>query len=171
MAAVVELDETNGVAPGTTTHSVTSLAMGTSDATGMISGDPGARQPPNSASMQKALRLHLTDLGGSLGITAPRIHCAPSVVGWSLFMNGHTVQGTYDATKRTTYVQVSTSTGPVPNAVPTGDPGVANFGIAGSLTGQLLAPGFTDFIYIQLRAAAPAGGFSAPCYLAYDDIG
>lgn len=172
MPAVVELDETNGAAPGTTTHGVASLAMGTADATGMTPGAAGAKQPASSNGMQKSLRLHMTGLGGGGGITAPRIHTNPGVAGWSWFMNGHTTQATYDATKRTVYVQNATSTTIVPNAVPTSDPGSANFGIAGSLTGVLAAPGSTDFLVVQLRAATPLSGFSGvPVVFAYEEVG
>ena len=145
--------------------------MGTVDATGMVTGAAGAKQPHNSNSMQKALRVHVTSMGGSVAVSQPRVYCDPSVVGWTLFMNGHHVQATYDATKRTTYVQPVSTTTAVPNAVPVSDPAVANFGIGGSLTGSLAAPGFTDFLYIQLRSATPATGFTSPCFFGYDESG
>jgi hypothetical protein len=171
MAAVVEIDESNG-ASETVTHAVATLAMGTADASGMTPGAAGARQTAGSNSMQKALRVHMTALGGGLGITGVRVYCDPATAGWSLFTNGHTTQATYDATKRTTYVQPSTGTAPVPNALPTADPASANLGIAGSLSGSLAAAGSTDYLYLQLRASAGVtASFTSPCYFAYDDIG
>lgn len=171
MAATVEIDESNG-ATETITHAVASLAMGTADASGMTPGAPGARQAPGTNSMQKSLRFHLTALGGGLGIAGLRVFCDPVTAGWTLFTNGHGTQGTYDANKRTTYVQPSTATGPVPNALPTTDPAAANLGIAGTLAATLGAVGWSDYLYIQLRAAVGvAASFTSPCYFAYDDIG
>ena len=66
MAAVVEIDESNG-ATEVVTHAVASLAMGTVDASGMTPGAAGARQVAGSNGMQKTLRVHMTALGGGLG--------------------------------------------------------------------------------------------------------
>ena len=171
MAGVVEIDESNGPTE-VVTHDVASLAMGTVDATGMTPGAAGARQPAGSNGMQKALRVHLTALGGGLGIAGVRVFCDPATAGWALFTNGTTVPANYTGSKVTTYVPPSVATGPVPYALPTADPGAANLGIAGSLAGELSAPGATDYLYLQLRAGAGVtASFTSPCFFAYDDIG
>jgi hypothetical protein len=171
MAATIELDESNGSSE-VLSHAVASLAMGTIDATGMVPGATGARQTPGSNGMAKMLRLHLTALGGGLGVANVRVYCDPSVSGWSLFANAHTVQGTYDAKKLTAYLAPSVVTTDVPNALPVADPGSPNLGIAGSLSGTLAAVGWTDYLRIQLRAAAGVvASFSSPCFFAYDDVG
>lgn len=171
MAAVVEIDESNG---GTevVTHDIGSLAMGTVDAPNMTPGAPGARQAPGSTGIAKALRVHLTALGGGLGIGAVRVYCDPATSGWSLHTNGTTVSGDYAGSKITTYVPPSVATGPVPYALPVADPGAPNLGIAGALTGELAAPGASDYLYLQLRCTpATVASFSSPAYFAYDDIG
>jgi hypothetical protein len=122
--------------------------------------------------MQKAIRLHMTDLGGSLGIKNLRAFCDPGVAGWSWFTNAHFQQSTYDLSKRTTYVPPTADTGPVPHGLPLADPATPNLGIAGSLTAQMGAPGFSDYLYIQLRASASVVlKFVAPFVIAYDDVG
>jgi hypothetical protein len=171
MASTVEIDESNG-ASETVTHAITGLAMGTSDAANMTPGAAGARQPAGSNGMQKALRVHLTALGGGLGITNLRVYCDPATTGWSLYTNGTTNTTNYASSKITTYVQPTVSTSPVPYALPTSDPGAANLGIAGSLTGTLSAIGQSDYLYLQLRASgAVVASFSSPCFFAYDDVG
>jgi hypothetical protein len=171
MAAIVEIDESNG-ATEVVSHDVASLAMGMTDATGMTPGAAGARQTPSSSSMAKMLRVHLTALGGGLGIAGLRVYCDPSVAGWSLYSNASAVAGTYAGSKLTTYLAPSVAAGPVPNALPVADPGSPNLGIAGSLTGQLTAPGWSDYLRLQLRAAADVvASFTSPCFFAYDDVG
>lgn len=171
MAAVVELDESNG-GTETVTHAVATLAMGTIDATGMTPGATGARQTAGSNGMAKMLRVHMTGLGGGLGIANVRVYCDPTVAGWSLFANAHTVQATYDAKKLTAYLAPSVNTADVPNALPVSDPGTPNLGIAGSLSGTLAAVGSTDYLRLQLRAGAGVvASFSSPCFFAYDDVG
>lgn len=171
MASTVEIDESNG-ATETVTHAVGSLAMGTVDAPNMTAGTSGARQAANTNGMQKALRVHLTALGGGAGITNLRVYCDPATTGWSLHTNITTNAGNYATSKITTYVAPSVSTGPVPYALPTADPGTANLGIAGALTGSLTAVGSSDYCYLQLRASVAAvTSFSSPCLFAYDDIG
>lgn len=171
MAAVVELDESNG-ASEIITHAVATLAMGTVDATGMTPGDVGARQAAGIDSMQKALRLHLTALGGSTGIGALRVFCDIPTAEWSLWFNGNDEQSTYDDTKITAYVEPTNSTTPVPNPVPESDPLTPNLGIGGALDGELTGAGFSDYCYIQLRTTSLAIlSFSTPFFIAYDDIG
>ena len=108
MAAVVEIDESNG-ATETVTHGITGLAMGTADVPNMTPGGAGATQPISSSSMQKALRVHLTSLGGSLGIGGLRVFCDPSASGWTLHTNLSDVPATYATTKITLYVPPATT--------------------------------------------------------------
>src|SRR5215813_11155375 len=103
MAAIVEVDESNG-ATETVTHAITGLAMGTVDAPNMTAGAAGARQAPSSNGMAKMLRFHMTALGGGLGITDPRVYCDPATAGWSLYTNAHTNSGSYSASKLTSYL-------------------------------------------------------------------
>src|SRR4029453_2859741 len=140
MASTVEIDESNG-ASETVTHAITGLAMGTSDAANMTPGAAGARQPVRNNGMEKAPRVHLTALGGGTGITNLRIYCDPATTGWTLHTNCTTNTTNYASSKITVYVQPTVGTGAVPYALPATDPGTANLGIGGSLTGALTATG------------------------------
>ncbi len=57
-------------------------------------------------------------------------------------------------------------------AVPTSDPGTANVSIGGALTGSLSAPGYSDYIRLQLQttvSAAPGDTSLATFTLQYDE--
>jgi hypothetical protein len=59
------------------------------------------------------------------------------------------------------------------NAMPIADPGAANIGIGGSLTGSLTAAGDSDFIVVQasITAAASAGPVQQKTFtLQYDEV-
>ena len=171
MASIVELDESNGSSE-TVTHAVGSLAMGTVDAPNMVPGASGARQGAGTNSISKMLRFHLTALGGGLGITNLRVYCDPSATGWTLHGNAHTNQGTYNGARLTSYVAPDTDTAKVPTALPVSDPGTANLGIGGTLAASLSAPGWSDYLRLQLRAASGVvASFSSPAFFAYDDVG
>lgn len=171
MAAVVEIDESNGD-PEVVTHGVASLAMGMADETGMAPGIGSGKQPRGSSSMQKSLRGHLTSLGGSTAVTAFRAYCDPSVAGWTLWTNASTDAGDYDAAKETAYVVNAITEDAVPYALPTADPGDPNLGIGGDLEGELTAPGSTDYLKLQLRSAVDvAAGFTDPFFLVYEEVG
>ena len=61
------------------------------------------------------------------------------------------------------YLQPAAGTSSIAtSSVPTADPGSANVSIGGSLSGSLVAVGFTDHVVLQLRTttAAPAGDTS-----------
>lgn len=58
------------------------------------------------------------------------------------------------------------------SGIPTSDPGTANVSIGGSLSGQLVAAGYSDYIVMQLQttASAPAGDTSLAVFTAqYDE--
>jgi hypothetical protein len=68
---------------------------------------------------------------------------------------------------------VSTQDSQASNAMPTAEPGTANVGIGGSLSGSLTAAGKSDFIVIQasIGASAPAGATQQKQFtLQYDEV-
>jgi len=79
----------------------------------------------------------------------------------------------YKANNVGSYVQpVKTTSTIATTTVPTSDPGTANVSIGGSLTGSLTAPGYSDYIVLQLQttAAAAAGDTSLATFsLQYDE--
>jgi hypothetical protein len=71
------------------------------------------------------------------------------------------------------YLQPAAGTSSIAtSSIPTSDPGSTNVSIGGSLSGSLVASGYTDFIVLQLRttASAPAGDTSLATFtLSYNE--
>lgn len=155
MAVILEIDESNGPTE-TITANVASLKAGSIDA---ATFDPtGNPITPGNNSFEKWIRVHVTDLGGAAAVLGFKVWAEGPPTQTSLHSNGHAVQATYDSAnhKRTAYAQPSTSATRTPEAMPTTEPASANLGIAGSLTGQLTAPGRTDYQLIQVRTTVSA---------------
>lgn len=148
MTAVVEICESNG-AGQTITHGITHTNMGSidsvnldTDANPIYAGD---------RSYVKEQRMHVTSLGGSSKIKNLRV-----------WRNGALGTNTTHVTNVRTsgyggafaYVTPSNAavTG-VDQAMPTSQPISANVGIGGSLTGEITAPGYSDYIAHQLITA------------------
>lgn len=87
-------------------------------------------------------------------------------------LNVSATTGTYAGTS----VYVTPTNGADPKAtvtMPTAEPGSANVGIGGSLSGSLVAAGKSDFIVIQasIGASAPAGAVQTKTFtLQYDEV-
>lgn len=174
VSIALEIDESNGNPTEVVTHAPADpMIFGTVDASGLSEMDPGAGQPVNSASMQKALRVHVVEIEGFAGIGSFRVYSEPPVAGWSYRCNLHTVQATYAAAAITTFQPPATSLTAVPNALPTSDPGVPNLGVGGVLLGLLSAPGWSDYCYLSLLSGTAIEGFpdGAPIAFAYELIG
>ena len=155
MAVILEIDESNG-ATETVTANVAALKAGSIDA---ASFDPTANPiTPGNNSFEKWVRIHVTDLGGAASVLGFKVWAEGPPAQTSLHSNGHTAQATYDSAnhKRTTYAAPVTSATRTPEAMPTSEPATANLGIAGNLTGQLTAPGRSDYQLIQVRTTVSA---------------
>ncbi len=161
MSALVQIDQTNGTAPGTTTPGVASLPHGSVDAAGLDPVANGMR--PGENSMEVWVRFNVTSLGGAGSVKGFRLYSTtPRPTGFTWGFNGHVTQGTYDATKKTVYETPGTGAAKTPNSLPTSQPASPNLGIGGSLQGVLTVPGTTDFLVSQHRYRADAlAGFPA----------
>ena len=169
MAAIVEIDESNGAVEAVT-HGITSAYYGSVDGVHLTLAGAGIVAATNS--YEKWWRYHVADLQGASAITALRMYASAGPGVNDLHQtNAHTVQATYDSTKRTTYLQPGTGTTRTPTPVPVSDPGTATLGIAGSLTGSLTAVGTSDYLVSQIRVAAGStAGVSFTLTFAYDEI-
>lgn len=167
MAATVEIDEANG-AGETLTHNITNTNMGSTDAVNL---DPVANPiTPANRSYIKYQKIHVTAMGGSSKIDNLKV--------WRTGALGTGGTHTHVTNARTsTYGGALTYATPVATAVtgvdqtmPTSAPGSANLGIAGSLTGNLVAAGSSDYLGHQLTtdASATAGSTSTMNYQ-YDE--
>ena len=169
MAATVEIDERNGTSPGTLSHNIANTNYGTTDA---VTLDPIAFPiTPGGNSFQKWQQWHVTAMGGSVAVKNLKYFATAPAVNTTHKFNGNTVQGSYDTTKKTVYETPDQTDGDAPNSVPTAAPGTANIGIAGSLTGQLIAAGSSDFVVSIITTTVSAtAGTTLTVTFRYDEI-
>jgi hypothetical protein len=170
MAVILEMDESNG-ATETVTPNVLTLVAGSVDA---ASFDP-ATYPltPGANSYEKWIRIHVTDLGGAAAVTGFKVWASAPPAGTSVYYNGSTDQATYNAAnhKQVSYSPPVTAATRTPEPMPTSEPASANLGIGGSLTGQLIAPGWTDYQLIQVRTTGSATvGATLTVHLGYTPV-
>jgi len=170
MAATVEIDEKNG-AQGSevTTHGITNSNYGVTDAVNL---NP-ATYPitPGNNSYQKWQQWHVTAMGGSAAVKNLKYFATAPAANTSHLFNGHTVQGTYDGSKKTAYETPDQTSTDCPNAVPTSAPGSANLGIGGSLTGEIVAPGSSDHaVSIITTTGSAVAGTTLTVTFRYDEI-
>ena len=166
MAATVEICESNG-AGETITHNITDSDMGNSDSATV---DPVANPiTPGNNTYEKFQRIHVTAMGGSSAIKNLQIWRTGALGGAATHLTNARTSSyggalTY-ATPDTTEAAASTQT------MPTSDPGAANLGIGGSLTGELTATGYSDYLnhIIKTNASDTAGSTSTMNYQ-YDEI-
>jgi len=87
------------------------------------------------------------------------------------YVTGETIKWTGNYTTYTVPIQTVSTI--ATTAVPTADPGTANVGIGGSLSGSLVATGYSDFILLQasVTTAASAGAVNQKTFtLQYDEV-
>lgn len=143
MVATVELSESNGAGP-TVTDGITNLNFGVVDEANTDYANHPIPIPGNS--MEKYIRLHWASG------TANKIDNIQIWKSAGAFLTGEDIQTNLktSAYSQTTYVQPTTTTYTA-QSIPTSNPGSANLGIAGSLTGSLTAVGYSDYWKLQLQ--------------------
>lgn len=167
MAATVEIDEANG-AGETLTHDITNSNMGSTDAAALdATANPIA---PNTRTYIKYQKIHVTAMGGSSKIDNLKV--------WRTGSLGTGGTHTHYTNARTSSyggalsyaTPVRTAVTGVDQAMPTSEPGSANLGIGGSLTGSLTATGSSDYLghQISVDSSATAGSTSTMNYQ-YDE--
>jgi len=169
MAATVEIDETNGTAPGVLSHNIANSNYGTVDS---VTLNPVTNPLiPGSNSFQKWQQWHVTAMGGSASVQSLKYFgTAPSANTVHQF-NGNTSQGPYDTTKKTVYETPDQTVGDAPNTVPLAAPGTANIGIGGSLAGTITSPGSSDFVVsIITSTGAAVAGTTLTITFRYDEV-
>ncbi len=159
MVATVEIDESNESAGESITHNITNSNYGNSDTVNLTPASfPIPRPDP---SFQKWHRIDVTAMGGSNKIDNLRFWRSSGTLdtGVTHLTNANTVQGTYDTAKKTVYEAPAKDIAETPTTMPSSKPGSANLGIAGSLTGSLVATGQSDYLLhcVDTTGATPAG--------------
>lgn len=167
MPATVQIDETNGSGSGTVTTNISNSNMGSTDAANM--SPASFPVVPGNNTYEKYQQFDLTNLNGSTQIQNLRVWRTGALGGSATHVtNART--SSYVAT--TSYTQpVSTTSSVATQTMPTSQPGSANLGIGGSLTGALTAPGKSDYLVhqIQTNSGDTAGSSTTMNYM-YDEI-
>ncbi len=167
MAASLTIDETNGASPGTVTGNITNTNMGNVDAVNL---NPVTYPvTPGNNTFEKWQRFDLTSLGGSSAIENLKIWRTGALGGSAVHLTNAITSGYAGAA---TYAQpVATTSTIAINTMPTATPTSANLGIAGSLTGQLTAVGYSDYLCHQIQTnASDVAGSTSTLNFSYDEI-
>lgn len=162
MAAVVELCETNGAAPGTVTHDVANLNVGSTDAAELTPSAAKLTAEADGHSFEKWFRMHVTSMGGSTILDNLKVWLSSLGGGWKTGEGMSTNLRTAGYSAETYDDPVDTDSAVADQAMPEAEPGGPNLGIGGSLAGQITAPGYSDYAVIQLdlTAATPSGALN-----------
>ena len=163
MAATVEVDEENGkTSSPTLTHNISNSNMGSVDSSNL---NPIANPiVPGKNSFEKWQLIHVIDMSTSSSINNIRVWRSGSLGANAIHLTNASNSSYGGETKYRTPAD-STSTVAV-FGMPTSAPGSANLGIGGSLTGNLTAAGYSDFLVhqIQTTPAALAGSTTVMNY-------
>ena len=163
MAATIVLAEMNG--PDATkieTLDTSNVNFGSDDSPDIVPATYPITAEADGHSFEKWLRLYVSNMGGSSLIDNLKIWLSNLGGGWK------TGEGISCNLRTSGYVQASYQTGgPVDTnstiadqVMPEAEPGGANLGIGGSLSGSIAAaPAYSDYAVLQLdvSASTPAG--------------
>lgn len=165
MAATVEICETN-TAGATVTHDITDTDMGSADTPNM---DPVANPiVAGNRSYAKYQRFHLTALGGSSKINNLKVWRTGALGGAATHVTNARTSSYAGAASYAT--PVASAVSGADQTMPTSEPGSANLGIGGSLSGELTATGFSDYLIHQIVTnAADTAGASMTMNYQYDE--
>ena len=168
MAATVSIAESNG-AGETVTASITNSNMGSTDAVNLNA----VTYPitPNTRSYIKYQRFNVTNMGGSSSVKNLKVWRTGSLgTGGTHSHVTNAKTSAYGGALTYATPTQSAVTG-VDQAMPTSEPGTANLGIGGSLTGELTTTGYSDYLGHQIVTDASAtAGASTTMNYQYDEI-
>jgi hypothetical protein len=124
---------------------------------------------PGLNTYEKYQQIHLTALNGSTQIQNLKIWRTGSLGGAAVHVTNARTSG-YVAT--VSYTQpVNTTSSVATQTMPTSTPGSANLGIAGSLAGILSAPGFSDYLCMQIQSnASDTAGSTTTQNYQFDEV-
>lgn len=166
MAATVEICESNTVSE-TISHNITNANMGSVDSANLTA----ATYPitPGDRSYAKYQRVHVTAMGGSSKVNNLQVWRTGALGGAATHVTNARTSSYGGAITYAT--PVATAITGVDQTMPTSDPGAANLGIGGSLTGELTATGYSDYLVHQIVTnAADTAGATATMNWQYDEI-
>lgn len=165
MAATVQINEYNG-AGETETANITNSNMGSIDSANLVAADNPI--VPGNNSYEKWQKIVVTAMGGSSKIDNLKVWRTTALGGAATHVtNARTA--TYGGAE--TYAQpVATASSVATQAMPTSEPGSANLGIGGSLSGSLTGTGSSDYLVHQIQTnVADVAGASCTMHYQYDE--
>ncbi len=148
MVATVEICESNG-STETITHNVSNLNCGDAEEPNMDYANHPIPQGQNAYA--KLMRMHWS-AGTANKLDNFQVYKSAGAYksGEGIQASLNTNQANYDTVKVTVYAQGAKTTYTAYAILET-DPGAANLGIGGSLTGSLVAIGYSDYFKFQLQ--------------------
>ncbi len=166
MAATVIVDESNG-AGETQTANITNSNMGSTDAAELNAVSYPVT--PGNNTYEKWQRFHVTNMGGSSAIQALTVWRTGALGGSATHVTNARTSGYAGAA---TYATPTASTSTVATqAMPTSNPGAANLGIGGSLSGQITVAGYSDYLVHQIATnASDVAGSTSTLNFAYTEV-
>lgn len=165
-AATIEICESNGVGE-TVSHNITNSNMGNTDAADL---NPVTYPvTPGDRTYAKYQRIHVTDIGTSSAISNLKIWRTGALGGSATHVTNAGTGANYSPLSYATPVKTAISD--VDNAMPTSVPASANLGIGGSLSGSLVAAGYSDYLIHQIATnVADVVGSTSTMSYQYDEI-
>lgn len=166
MAATVEIDERNGAPAGTLTHNISDTDMGNSDSATV---DPVAFPiTPGNNTYEKWQLIHVTAMGGSSQINNLQVW-RTSALGGAAVHKTNARTSSYGGAA--VYAAPTASASAYTQTMPTSNPGAANLGIGGSLSGALTATGSSDYLVHQIQTnVADVAGSTSTLNYQYDEV-
>lgn len=166
MAASVEICESNG-AGETVTHNITNTNMGSTDAANLTTTSYPIT--PGTRSYIKYQRFHVTAMGGSSSVKNLKVWRSGALSGSDSHVTNARTSSYGGALTYAT--PVNTAVTGVDQTMPTSEPASANLGIGGSLTGELTAAGYSDYLGHQLVVdSATTAGATCTMYYKYSEV-
>lgn len=167
MTAIVEIDEQNGESGSPIlTHNIGNSNMGSIDSSNL---EP-TKNPiaAGESSHEKWQLIHVTDMGTSTVISNIQVWRTGSLGASAAHLTNATTTNYAGSATYTTPSQTRSSVAVF--QMPTAAPGTPNLGIAGSLTGTLTAPGYSDFLVHQIQTSPTAlAGTTTTMNYQYDE--
>jgi hypothetical protein len=166
-AATVSILERNGASPGTPTASITNSNFGSTDAVNL---DPVAYPiTANTYSYEKWQQFNLTNLGTSSAIKNLQVWYTGTLSGSDTFKTNCRTSSYGGSVSYAT--PINTVSSYATQTMPSSNPGAANLGIAGSLTGSLTSTGTSDYMINQIHVdSATTAGTTLTMNYQYDEI-
>jgi hypothetical protein len=166
MVATVELDESNTVSE-TVTHNVSNINVGNDDSPNLTPASYPITAGQNA--YEKYLRFHVTAMGGSNKIDNLQIWKSAGAYPTGGGIQTNLETSSYSAVS---FATPSTSTF-TDNVMPTADPGSANLGIGGSLSGSITSDdNYSDYwkFQFQTTGSTPPGNITQETFtFQYDE--